>query len=135
VYRKRSEEKIINQFSKLEEAYHEIRQLKNRLEAETEYLRSEIKLNYRYEDIIGESSAIRKVLQQVEQVAATDSSVLIEGETGTGKELIARAIHNLSSRRARPMIKVNCSALPSALVEAELFGREKGAYTGALTKQ
>jgi formate hydrogenlyase transcriptional activator len=135
VYRKRSEERMIEQLSKLEGAYKEIKELKNRLEAETEYLRSEIKLNYQYENIIGESSAIRSVLQQVEQVAPTDSSVLIEGETGTGKELIARAIHHLSSRKDRAMVKVNCSALPSALIEAELFGREKGAYTGALTKQ
>jgi len=135
VYRKRAEEKILNQLTKLEKAYKEIKELKNRLQAEADYLRSEIKLNYRYEDIIGESQEITNVLRQVEQVASTDSSVLLEGETGTGKELIARAIHNLSNRKDRPMVKVNCSALPSALIEAELFGREKGAYTGALTKQ
>lgn len=135
LYRKRSEERILAQVTKLTSAYQEIKELKTRLEAEAEYLRSEIKLNYQYEDIIGESSAIRNVLKQVEQVAPTDSSVLIEGETGTGKELIARAIHHLSPRKDRAMVKVNCSALPSALIEAELFGREKGAYTGALTKQ
>jgi formate hydrogenlyase transcriptional activator len=135
IYRKRAEEKSLNQLAKLENAYKEIEHLKNRLEAEANYLRSEIKLNYQYEDIIGESKAISDVLRQVEQVAATDSSVLLEGETGTGKELIARAIHNLSRRKDRPMVKVNCSALPSALIEAELFGREKGAYTGALTRQ
>ena len=135
IYRKRAEERMMNQLSKLEEAYKEIKELKNRLEAEADYLRSEIKLNYKYEEIIGESSEIRNVLNQVEQVAPTDSSVLIEGETGTGKELIARAIHHLSPRKERAMVKVNCSALPAALIEAELFGREKGAYTGALTKQ
>lgn len=135
LYRKRAEERILAQVTKLTSAYQEIKELKNRLEAEAEYLRSEIKVNYQHEDIIGESRAIMNVLKQVEQVAPTDSSVLIEGETGTGKELIARAIHQLSPRKDRAMVKVNCSALPSALIEAELFGREKGAYTGALTKQ
>jgi transcriptional regulator with GAF, ATPase, and Fis domain len=86
-------------------------------------------------EVTGQSAVIRKVLRQVEQVAPTDSSVLIRGETGTGKELIAQAIHRLSPRRRSVMVKVNCAALPSGLVESELFGREKGAFTGALTRQ
>ena len=85
--------------------------------------------------IVGESKAIKEILQLVEKVAPTDSSVLILGETGTGKELIAETIHQMSSRKHLPMVKVNCAALPSALVESELFGRERGAYTGALTRQ
>ncbi len=116
-------------------AQEELARLKDRLQAEAEYLRSEIKLTYRYEDIIGESKAIREVLMKVEQVGPTDSSVLITGETGTGKELIARAIHSLSSRKNRAIVKVDCGSLPATLIESELFGREKGAYTGALTKK
>jgi formate hydrogenlyase transcriptional activator len=109
--------------------------LRNRLEAEAEYLRTEIKVAYHYDEIIGESQAIREVLKKIEQVAPTNSSVLISGETGTGKELVARAIHSLSSRKNRAMVKVSCATLPSSLIENELFGREKGAYTGALTRQ
>jgi formate hydrogenlyase transcriptional activator len=109
--------------------------LRERLQAESEYLKAEIKVTAAHGEIIGRSRPIRQVLSQVEQVAPTDSSVLIHGETGTGKELIAQAIHRLSPRQGRMMIKVNCAALPSALVESELFGREKGAFTGALTKQ
>ena len=86
-------------------------------------------------EFTGQSPAIQKVLRLVEQVAPTDSSVLIRGETGTGKELVAQAIHRLSPRRNHLMVKVNCAALPSGLVESELFGREKGAFTGALTRQ
>ena len=121
--------------AQLVQSYAQIQELKNRLEAEAEYLRSEIQVAYHYEDIIGESRPILEVLAQVEQVAPTGSSVLILGETGTGKELVARAIHNLSHRRARAMVKVSCASLPSTLIESELFGREKGAYTGALTRQ
>ncbi len=113
----------------------EIKQLKDRLEAETEYLKTEIKTSQSHGEIIGRSSAIKRVLHQVEQVAPVDSSVLITGETGTGKELIARAIHRLSKRRDRMMVLVNCAALPATLVESELFGRERGAYTGALTSE
>jgi formate hydrogenlyase transcriptional activator len=113
----------------------EIRTLKDRLQVEAEFLRSEIKLSQPHEEIIGQSEALSKVLALVEQVAPTESTVLICGETGTGKELIARAIHNLSPHREKLMVKVNCASLPSALVESELFGREKGAYTGALTRQ
>jgi len=109
--------------------------LKDRLEAENLYLRDQIDIEHKHEEIIGQSDAIRKVMLQVEQVAHTDSMVLLLGETGTGKELMAHAIHSLSGRKARPMIKLNCAALPATLIEAELFGREKGAYTGALTTQ
>jgi transcriptional regulator with GAF, ATPase, and Fis domain len=99
------------------------------------YLREEIKEIGRFHEIVGQSKAIKEVLRKVEQVACTDSIVLITGETGTGKELIARAIHNLSKRKAQVMVKVDCAALPPTLIESELFGREKGAYTGALSKQ
>jgi len=120
---------------KMQKALAEIQVLKERLEAENFYLRDQIRLDNEYDEIIGNSGGIRKALQRVEQVAATDSTVLIFGETGTGKELIARAIHNLSPRRGRPMIKVNCAALPAALIESELFGHEKGAFTGAQSRQ
>ena len=119
----------------LRKSYTEIEQLKDRLQAESEYLRAEIKLTHSHGEIVGESEAIKRVFLQLEQVAPTESSVLITGETGTGKELIARAIHNLSKRKDRVMVKVDCASLPSALVESELFGRQKGAYTGALTSQ
>lgn len=126
--RKRAEQK-------LEKAFLEIKELKDRLEVENIYLRDEIGVMHKHEEIIGQSAAIRKTLNQLEQVAGTESTVLILGETGTGKELLARAIHNLSSRKGKAMVKVNCAALPATLIESELFGREKGAYTGALTKQ
>jgi PAS domain S-box-containing protein len=112
-----------------------VRKLKNQLEEETVYLREEIKLNSNFEEIISKSMAFRKVLKQVEQVAATESTVLIQGETGTGKELIARAIHNNSNRSKRPLVTVNCAAIPSEMIESELFGHEKGAFTGAYTKK
>ncbi len=124
-----------NAQEQLMKSYEDIQSLKERLQVEADYLRSEINVNYQYDDVIGESEAILKVLEQVEQVAGTGASVLITGETGTGKELIARAIHNLSPRKSRTMVKVNCASLPPTLIESELFGREKGAYTGALTKQ
>ena len=126
--RKRADQQI-------QTALAEIQKLKDRLEAENIYLRDQINIEHQYDEIIGKSYAVRKVLLQVAQVAATDSTVLILGETGTGKELIARAIHNQSTRRTRAMIKVNCAALPAALIESELFGHEKGAYTGAVSKQ
>ena len=97
--------------------------------------RNEIKLERNFGNIVGQSDALKYVLHRVEQVAPTDSPVLILGETGTGKELIARALHDLSSQAGRALIKVNCAALPRELIESELFGREKGAFTGALTKQ
>jgi len=119
----------------LREALKEVKQLKDQLHEENLYLREEINLIYSHKDIVGNSEAIRTVLKQIEQVAPTDSTVLIQGETGTGKELLAHAIHNLSSRKGRLMIKVNCAALPPTLIESELFGREKGAFTGALSMQ
>jgi transcriptional regulator with GAF, ATPase, and Fis domain len=116
-------------------SYTEIKELKERLQAESKYLKAEMKLSQVHGQIIGQSKAIKQVLRQVEQVAAADCAVLITGETGTGKELIAREIHRLSGRKDRVMVLVNCAALPAALVESELFGREKGAFTGALTSQ
>jgi transcriptional regulator with GAF, ATPase, and Fis domain len=115
--------------------FTEVAQLKNRLEAENLYLREEIKSQHNFEEIIGESRSIMAVLRQIEQVAPTDSTVFIRGDTGTGKELIARAIHNLSPRRARSLVKVNCGAIPANLVESELFGHEKGSFTGALQRR
>ena len=99
------------------------------------YLESEIESEYNFEDIVGKSAAIRKVLDQVAIVAPTSSTVLLHGETGTGKELVARAIHNLSPRRDRTFVRLNCAAIPSGLVESELFGHEKGAFTGALMQK
>lgn len=119
----------------LRQSMAENERLRERLQAESDYLKAEIKVTAAHGEIIGRSRAIQQVLSQVEQVAPTDSTVLIHGETGTGKELIAQAIHRLSLRQGHVMVKVNCAALPSALVESELFGREKGAFTGALTKQ
>jgi PAS domain S-box-containing protein len=116
-------------------AYTEIEQLKNQLEAETAYLQAEIKLEHNFESIVGNSAALKYVLYKVEQVAAADTTVLVLGETGTGKELIARAIHNNSPRGGRPLVKVNCVTLPSHLIESELFGHERGAFTGAQTRQ
>ena len=119
----------------IQKAFAEIKQLKEHLEVENIYLRDQVSLEHRHEEIIGQSDSIQKVLLQLEHVATTNSTVLILGETGTGKELIARAIHNLSTRKGRTMIKVNCAALPAALIEAELFGSVKGAYTGAISTQ
>lgn len=119
----------------LRKAYVEISELRDRLEHENRYLREEIKLENHHSAVVGTSQAIRSVLRKAEQVAGTDSTVLIMGETGTGKELIARSIHELSRRSNRPLVKVNCAALPGSLIESELFGREKGAYTGALARE
>jgi PAS domain S-box-containing protein len=116
-------------------AEEEIRRLKERLEAENVYLRREVSEAYRDREIIGRSEGILKVLRQVNQVAGTDMTVLVLGETGTGKELVARAVHGQSGRRERPLVKVNCSALPGELIESELFGHEKGAFTGATGRQ
>jgi predicted ATPase len=116
-------------------AMSELETLKNRLEAENVYLQEEIRTQHGFEDIIGESPALLRVLHQVEQVAPSDANVLITGETGTGKELIARAIHGRSRRRDRSLVSVNCGAIASGLVESELFGHEKGAFTGAIGKK
>ncbi len=121
--------------NKLKSALEEIRKLKNQLEQENTFLREEIEVRYRHEDIVGETLPIKKVLAAAEKVAGKDTCVLILGETGTGKEILARAIHNMSPRKGRSMIKVNCAALPATLIEGELFGREKGAFTGATAKQ
>jgi len=115
--------------------YREIETLKNRLTGEKLYLEEEIKTQYNFAEIVGESSPLREVLRQVETVAPTDSTVLLIGETGTGKELIARAIHNLSSRVERTLVKLNCAAIPTGLLESELFGHEKGAFTGAIAQR
>jgi len=117
----------------LEAAFSEIKRLNTKLEAENVYLREEIELQHRHVEIVGTSKAVRKMLGRAEQVAGADSTVLILGETGTGKELLARAIHRMSPRSNLPMITVNCAALPSSLIESEMFGRDKGAFTGALT--
>ncbi|MEO1262243.1 MAG: sigma 54-interacting transcriptional regulator [Bacteroidota bacterium] len=113
----------------------EIKELKEKLEAENNYLQEEIQLQNNFGEIVSNSKEFRKVLKQIEQVADTNSTVLITGESGTGKELIARALHQLSRRSGRPMIKVNCAALPGNLIESELFGHEKGAFTGALSSK
>jgi formate hydrogenlyase transcriptional activator len=107
----------------------------NKLSEEKLYLQDEIRTEYNFEEIIGESHVLKKVLEQIQTVAPTDSTILILGETGTGKELIARAIHNLSARRERTLVKVNCAAIPTGLLESELFGHEKGAFTGAITQR
>jgi formate hydrogenlyase transcriptional activator len=124
-----------NADQEIQKAFSEIQELKDRLQEENIFLLKEIKTIRKHPEIIGESNAIKRVLAKIEQVAKTHTTVLILGETGTGKELVARAIHDFSARKSRPMVTVNCAALPATLVEAELFGREKGAYTGALSKQ
>jgi formate hydrogenlyase transcriptional activator len=116
-------------------AHEEVRQLRDRLAAENVYLQEEISQDHNFGDIIGQSAELRQVLSHVEIVASTDSTVLILGETGTGKELIARAIHDRSPRRERPLVKVNCAAISAGLVESELFGHVKGAFTGAVTER
>ena len=112
-----------------------LQQEQARLKAQNQYLQEEIKLTYNFEEIISKSNNFQKVLRQIEQVAATDATVLILGESGTGKELIARAIHNISNRSKKPLVKVNCATLPANLIESELFGHEKGAFTGAMDKK
>jgi formate hydrogenlyase transcriptional activator len=116
-------------------AYGQIADLKDKLAQEKLYLEDEIRTEMNFDEIIGNSPALRRVLQQVETVAPTDSAVLILGETGTGKELIARAIHNLSRRKDRTFVKLNCAAIPTGLLESELFGHEKGSFTGAIAQR
>jgi transcriptional regulator with GAF, ATPase, and Fis domain len=117
------------------QASQHIEQVRNQLQAENVTLRREVKDLAGRDVFIGQSEAIRRVLAMVEQVASTDSTVLLLGETGTGKELLARRIHELSPRRGHAMVQVNCAAIPATLIESELFGREKGAFTGALARQ
>lgn len=131
IYRDITQEKRSQQA--LQNAFSEIKRLKERIEVDYTYLREEIKSESNFESIVGRSNALRIVLSQVEQVAPTDTTVLILGETGTGKELMARAVHDFSCRKDRPLVKVNCAALPSNLIESELFGHERGAFTGAVT--
>jgi formate hydrogenlyase transcriptional activator len=126
--RKRSEER-------LRQALDEVQSLKDQLQREVLYLHGEVEALHGHGEIIGTSPSLRRVLDQVERVAPTDSTVLLLGETGTGKELLADVLHSRSRRKARVMIKVNCAALSPTLIEAELFGRERGAYTGAVTRQ
>lgn len=120
---------------KLLEAYNEIETLKNKLEKQNNYLREEIKVQYDFDEIIAENKKCKQLLKRIDQVSKTSSTVLIVGETGTGKELFARAIHNHSDRSENTLIKLNCAALPPQLVESELFGHEKGAFTGAVSKR
>jgi len=127
------EQRVSQRTRKLREAMTEIEHLKQQLEAENIYLRQELKEQHDFEDIIGKSDAIQQILRQVDDVASTDATVLLLGETGTGKELIAHAIHARGPLSKRPFVKVNCAALPATLIETELFGHEKGAFTGALS--
>jgi formate hydrogenlyase transcriptional activator len=116
-------------------AFDEIEALKDQLHQEKVYLEEEVRSEHNFGEIVGESATLRRVLNQVEAVAPTDSTVLILGETGTGKELIARALHDHSPRRERTFVKLNCAAIPTGLLESELFGHEKGAFTGAIAKK
>jgi formate hydrogenlyase transcriptional activator len=129
------ERRVEERTLELRTALSEIKTLKDQLEVENIYFRQEIKKKHQFDHIIGQSDGLKYVLYRVEQVAPTNTTVLILGETGTGKELIAAAIHNMSPRTDRPLITVNCAALPANLMESELFGREKGAFTGADTRQ
>jgi formate hydrogenlyase transcriptional activator len=117
------------------QAYRELAELKDKLAKEKVYLEEEVRTEHNFGEIVGNSAALRKVLKEVETVAPTNSTVLIHGETGTGKELIARALHDLSPRRDRTFVKLNCAAIPTGLLESELFGHEKGAFTGAITQR
>ena len=116
-------------------AFGQIVDKANKLSEEKLYLQDEIRAEHNFEELIGESTGLKRILEQVQIAAPTDSTILIQGETGTGKELIARAIHNLSARREHTLVKVNCAAIPTGLLESELFGHEKGAFTGAITQR
>ena len=120
---------------KLREALAQVESLKNRLQAENVYLQEEIRTEHKFDEMVGQGHALVAVLQKVERIAATDATVLVMGETGTGKELIARALHSRSGRKHRPLVKVNCGAVPASLIESELFGHVKGAFTGAIDRR
>src|SRR6267154_2708303 len=128
-------EHVISYSAALESAYHEIAELKDKLAQEKLYLEDEIRGEMDFEGIVGQSSALRHVLNLVETVAPSDSTVLLLGETGTGKELIARAIHDRSRRKNRTFVRLNCAAIPTGLLESEVFGHEKGAFTGAIAQR
>jgi DNA-binding NtrC family response regulator len=129
------EQRVAERTAELSSALSEVEQLKQRLQAENMYLQEEIQLTHNFQEIISQSQVMTEILHKVEQVAKTDATVLILGESGTGKELLARAVHNSSGRADRPLVKVNCAALPTNLIESELFGHEKGAFTGALMRK
>jgi formate hydrogenlyase transcriptional activator len=122
-------------FQEIEAAFREIQALKDKLAKENAYLEEEVRTAHNFGDIVGESAALRRVLKEVEIVAPTGSTVLLRGETGTGKELVARAVHELSPRQAHTFVKLNCAAIPTGLLESELFGHEKGAFTGAVAQK
>jgi formate hydrogenlyase transcriptional activator len=122
-------------FQEIEAAFREISALKDQLAKEKAYLEEEVRTEHHFGEIVGQSASLRRVLKQVETVAPTDSTVLIRGETGTGKELVARALHQLSPRRERTFVKLNCAAIPTGLLESELFGHERGAFTGAVNQK
>jgi len=138
IKRKELEERVTERTeaaNALQTALSEVERLKIRLEAENTYLQDEIKLDHNFDHIITRSETLKRVLGKIEQVAATDATVLVLGESGTGKELLARAVHNISPRNSRPLVKVNCAVLPADLIESELFGHEKGAFTGAISRK
>jgi transcriptional regulator with GAF, ATPase, and Fis domain len=135
IARKRDEEALREKDAQLRQTLEEVRRLRDRLQVENVYLREQLRRDDGQASIVGKSKGILKMLAQARRVAPTDTAVLITGETGTGKELLAQAIHEMSRRSAKTMVVVNCAALPPPLIESELFGREKGAYTGAMTRQ
>jgi PAS domain S-box-containing protein len=135
IERMKAEMKLEKANEQLKLRLKEIEMLKNQLQLENKYLQEEIKLTYNFEEIISRSNDFKRVLQKIQQVASTEATVLILGESGTGKELIARAVHNISNRSKKPLVKVNCATLPANLIESELFGHEKGAFTGAMERK
>jgi formate hydrogenlyase transcriptional activator len=133
--RKRDEQELREKKAQLRKTLEEVQRLRDRLQMENVYLREQLRRDDGQQRITGETQVMLKMLAQAKRVAPTDTAVLITGETGTGKELLAQAIHDMSGHSAKTMVVVNCAALPPALIESELFGREKGAYTGAMTRQ